>query len=252
MVRPAASWFAIVLLSSSALPAGQQATPPAQRLITENLEFRTAFLPCHAPDIAMRLAKLTGVPAGAETLPGPCGYEKGRGPALESPVNLLGMTMAEAMDTLVALDPRYLWLETGGVIVIRPIDAWNNKQHFLHRALPAFTLDDQNLGGTINQISAARDGDVRHPPYAEIPMRTDQALKKVSVALGTTTLFEAMNAVVREHGAMWWQVNYCQPQALAAFSRVFLYTFDGAGLGTSGFLQRPDGTRQQGCGPSRF
>jgi hypothetical protein len=127
-----------------------------------------------------------------------------------------------------------------------------NKQHFLHRTLSSFAVDDQNLAGALDQIRAARDGDVRHPSFAEIPMRTEQGLRTFSVALGTTTLFEAMNAVVREHGAMWWQVNYCQPQALAEFSQVYLYTFDGFGLGAIGFFRLADGTRRQTCGPSRF
>jgi hypothetical protein len=251
MLRVSFAAAAIVFLFIQVLPAAQEATPPKQRLITQNLEIRTALLRCHAPDIAMRLATLIGVPAGAEALPGPCLYEGGKGPALETPVNLLGMTISEAMDTLVALDPRYQWLETGGVIVIRPIEAWNDKKHFLHRKLSSFAVDDQNLGGALHQISAARDGDAALP-YIELPMRTEQGHRKFSLALGTTTLFEAMNAIVREHGAMWWQVNYCQPQALAESSRVFLYTFDGAGLGTTGFLRRPDGTRQQVCGPPRF
>jgi hypothetical protein len=247
MVRPAAAGcVAIALLSGPVRPAGQEAPPPAKRLITENLEFRTAFLPCHAPDIAVRLAKMTGVPAGAEALPGPCGYEGGRGAPLESPVNLLGRPLEEAMDTLIALDPRYRWLETDGVIVIRPLEAWNNQQHFLHRPLASFAVDDQHIGGALARLGAARDGRLSRPPL-DVEMRTEQVNLRFSVNLGATTIYAAMNAVVRAHGASWWQVRYCQPQVRPEFSQLYLFTFDGSGLGVSGVAERADGTRYNPC-----
>ena len=68
------------------------------------------------------LAAVVRSPMGIEWLP----PEERQGflpPGFEG-VTLTGMTLQNALATLVALDPRYEWRDLDGVIVFRPVTAW--------------------------------------------------------------------------------------------------------------------------------
>ena len=117
----------------------------------------------------------------------------------------------------------------GGTCVIsfRPVEAWNQADHFLHTTTGALQLVDENMGGAFVAIS--RTLGVRHvsAPTARTPL----AEKRFSVSLGDTSALAALDAVVRVHGQMWWEMRYCKPESLRQYATVFLRTFDKAGLG---------------------
>jgi len=40
-----------------------------------------------------------------------------------------GQQSLEAFDRLVSLDPRYRWVESEGVVIFRPLNAWTDPCH---------------------------------------------------------------------------------------------------------------------------
>ena len=82
-------------------------------------------------------------------------------------------------------------------------------------------------------------------------MRTEQGNRHITVGLGATSLLEAMNAVARAHGAMWWQVRYCQAGVRREFAEIHLFTFDMSGIGARGMVRRPDGRWTSPCSPGQ-
>jgi hypothetical protein len=198
------------------------------------------------PGVATRIARAIGEPAGVEFTPGSCVISRS-GPPSEF-VSLAGLTARDALDRAVELDPRYRWIEMDGVIVVRPVAAWDDPQHFLHRTGSSFTVDDQPIGGATNILADAL-GWV-HPDFAAPPSggRTPDALRHFSLALGATSIIGALNAIVRTHGALSWSVAYCRPERREEYASVVFTTFDLGGAGARHpFLLDAGGKRYDPC-----
>jgi hypothetical protein len=160
------------------------------------------------------------------------------------------MTGREALDALVGLDPRYRWSETDGVIVLRPIDAWENRDHFLHRSASSFAFADENIKGALAALKSAL-GPLQIPSV-DLLGPTPLAERRFSVSLGATSAYEALNAIVRSHGDLAWIVGYCQPSVSYEHSLLSLVTFDGSGTGWRGaYARRSDGTTYDPCSSGR-
>jgi hypothetical protein len=86
------------------------------------------------------LATAVRVPMGFESAP------PGERLGFSESVNLIGMTLGDALNTLVARDPRYVWQDVHGVIVLRPIRAWLDYQHPLLQSVSATRLQDVPTG----------------------------------------------------------------------------------------------------------
>jgi hypothetical protein len=179
---------------------------------------------CVVPELAGHVFKATLSPGGVEYLPGRCGRHV---PSRGERVSLRGLTAREALDRLVQLDARYRWVERDGVLIVRPVIAWDHPGHFLHRTVSlAFT--DQNVGGALSALLTAI-GPTKFP--GERTFNTLQMNRRFSVSLNATSVLEAMNAVARTHGDLQWLVGYCQPQSKVEFASVMLHTFDDGGIG---------------------
>jgi len=151
---------------------------------------------------------------------------------------LIGLTVAEALDALVLADPRYAWREQGGVILIRPVQAWTDPDHFLHHWFSGFRVDDstasdlartlyERFGAPINQAEGGVLGDPQGP---------DAGLEyRMSFDVPSGTMLETLNSVVRAHGGLGWMVHYAHAPAELKTSCLRFITFDGkfAGVGTA-------------------
>ena len=51
-------------------------------------------------------------------------------------------TLRDVLDAMVAADRRYEWREDDGVIVVRPVDAWNDQSSSLNAPVDGVTLED--------------------------------------------------------------------------------------------------------------
>jgi hypothetical protein len=153
-----------------------------------------------------------------------------------------------ALDRLVAFDPRYRWEFQDGVIVLRPADAWDNADDFLETRLPSFAVERATYMGAVTALVT---------PFAGMritgepgPNPTEQELRRLSVSLRETTVLGALNAIVRQHGALTWEVNYCKPSARYEFAWFSFRTFDNGGGGVHTAVIDEKGTMRERCSRS--
>jgi hypothetical protein len=219
----------IILAAVFALPASASAgQQPLERVIGESIRIRVPLAPCVVPGIIVRISRALEIPAGIEYLPDECRLQTPDPSASEE--ELSGLTAREAFDKLVSLDSRYRWLESDGVVIVRPLAAWADPNHFLHRSIPDFSVSDVGIARAFAAVQGALYPQiVSSRPDLDLPARTLQGNQHFSVDLGTTSTFEALNAIVRAHGSMLWRVTYCKPETRLEFAEFGYFTFDGTG-----------------------
>jgi hypothetical protein len=91
------------------------------RIIEGEAYYLVPLVPCERPSAIMRIAAAAQIPIGVERLPDECRDVTPRPAPLEPArerVNLTGKRVGDALNELVASDPRYAWVESDGVIVI--------------------------------------------------------------------------------------------------------------------------------------
>jgi hypothetical protein len=202
--------------------------------------------PCQLPNTVVRMAQVLKIPAGAEAIPEHCPDPQHPAPPMTDRRSLRGMTVRAALDELVRIDPRYRWVETDGVIVMRPTEAWTSRDHFIHRSLPSFAFTDQNVSGALAALRRAVG-----PGGAsgeKLWSSSWLAGRRFSVELRTTSIYEALNATVRAHGELTWILSYCQPEVSLENSSLQLVASDGSGVGWRGVFSRSsNGTAPRPC-----
>src|SRR5258706_8521954 len=107
MKRLAIAWAFIVIAVSVSMRAESLT---ASHTITENLTTYVPLPPCGVAVIARRIAESAGILAGIEYVPA-CA-QSGPLPPPQSQaetIAFVGMTVADSLDRLVALDGRYRW-----------------------------------------------------------------------------------------------------------------------------------------------
>lgn len=220
----------VLVILMSCAPAVAQTAPaaPLLRTIDTDLEVPLPIHACSVPDAVTGLARQLHFLAGVEYLPGACSrlYRPARSPER---LNLRGLSVADALEKLVALDPRYRWLDSDGVIVMRPVDAWSDATNPLNFQTSSFILEQTTLGSALHAVAAALDPRLRMD--GEIfASRTEQGSRLFSVKTGPTSAGGAIDAIVRAHGDMWWEMK--DFVVAGEDQRVlWLRTFDGSGLG---------------------
>jgi hypothetical protein len=234
--------FLTVTLAAS--PSQQSAV--TDRIIEQDVRVRLPLLPCTVPQAAVRIAESLPVPLGLELVPEPCGETGKKAPERADEVVLTGMSVSRAFDRLVELDERYVWSEVDGVLIVRPGVTWFDRDHFLNGRIPSFRVKEGRIYAAMNEVHSALRG-ARGPADELGPARTPQSDRRFSVSLGTTTVVDALNAIVRAHGSLRWMVEYCRPQARFEYAMLRLNTFDGDGVGRHSATQRDDGTWSDAC-----
>lgn len=237
----AAYTIAAIAIAASPSLAQESAGPPLVRQVTTDLTLKLPVGSCTAPQLAALVARRLDVPSGVEQLPGPC--TSPNQPMTEE-IPLIGMPLQDVLGLLIKADPRYYWVYSDGVVVVRPLEAWNKKDHFLQDMLQSLELKEQNIGAAMDQIFA-RPGSVAGS--RELIMSNDSTL--VTLSLGPVSRIEALDAVVRAHGRLRWEVKYCLPEYESDVTNAFLFVYDeGAttprsGLGVSGPFAREGSSR---------
>jgi hypothetical protein len=222
-----AGWAALLL------GAHASAADVTSRILEGEVYYRVALPPCEVPSAVMRIARAAQIPTGIERLPEDC--PAAWRPAASVPehgkVNLTGKRVGEALNELVAADPRYAWIESDGVIVMRPVAAWTNGRHFLHRTIRSFTVVEQHAGVALQLWRQAVWEDTT-PPGAFGPLRSEEANRPITVTIAReSSAISALEQIARAHGRLLWEVNYSQPFAECRFATVvFRTTEDPRGL----------------------
>lgn len=159
------------------------------------------------------LGRAAGVPMGFEgVLP--------RAPRFS--IRATRRPLRAVLDALIEADPRYEWREDAGVIVLRPIAAWADDTSPLHAALEGLTLDNITAGDALDVL--ARMVGVRPPSIG-----LDTRRFSLQVRPGATWL-EALNAIVREHGALTWTIAPSNPYR-AEFPLGIMLNIGASGVG---------------------
>jgi hypothetical protein len=218
---------------ANAAMAQDRSTPPLERLVDTTYEVRLPAHECTVPSAVLGLARRYRFIAGAEYLMVDCQKRWNEAPRDGDTINLQGLSIGDALQKLAAIDPRYRWVERDGLVVVRPLEAWADPKNTLNFTAESFVLDDVNVGGALDAVVAALTGESRRSPTLDqSAQRTEQGARRFSVKTGATSVGEALNAIVRAHGDAWWQFGGPPGQPdLPPF--VWIYTFDGTGLGVS-------------------
>jgi len=214
-------------------PAAQDhRVPPLERLIDTDFNVRQQVSECTVANAVVGLARRYEMVAVIEYPRAECARMGGERHSGGDLTNLRGMTVGQAIDELVAMDPRYRVVPRDGVVVIRPVAAWADATNVLNFTSASFAIEDTTLGGALDAIVAAISG-VPRSLAASLGTRTEQGARKFSVKTGAVSAGEALEAIVRAHGAAYWIVRESQPDREGQPGRnVFFHTFDGTGIGT--------------------
>jgi len=148
-------------------------------------------------------------------------------------VYLTGLTIGAALDHLVAADPRYAWREIDGVLLIRPVRAWNNQRHFLGQRIGPVHLRGwlpldmaravyRRAGLPVIWMEGGTVGE---------PARESEPNRPLDLDLADATYLDLLNAIARTHGELGWAIEYAADRARLDQSCVRFMTFDGKFVG---------------------
>jgi hypothetical protein len=214
------SVLSFVLLSLVSPAASER--PTVEHIIERDINVALPLTPCSVPRYVTRIVQATGEPAGIERLPEQCTAPRKLDDVKEW-LPLAGLHVRDALDKLTALDSRYRWAESDGVIVLRPAIAWADPNHFLHSTFPSFHVHDQRLGGAMVDLDKAFGS----------PRSLDQDLRswalddrRFSVNENAISIIETLNAIVRAHGSATWEIDYCQPPARFETAMLYMLSLD--------------------------
>lgn len=203
--------------------------------------------PCSLPQAARNLFVSRQQPAGIEYLPAGLACRRSA-----TEWTLLGhlqtLPTPDALTELVGRDPHYKWTVRDGVYVVRPVESWNDASHFLHKRVPSFEAEQNNLGGVLNAVATALAGfrvSGLETPRSGPP--SPELLRRFSVHVRDGSMLDVLNTAVREHGALLWEVTYCKPQSGYEFATLSLRTFDQRGESVHTGWVDDTGRWREGC-----
>lgn len=169
---------------------------------------------------AWRIAESAGVPLVFE--PSPFDY---RDPSIASHrLDLDGLTVRDALDVLVAQDPRYRWEERDGVIVIRPIDVIADPTDALNHRIAGVRGERRTLHDVLARVTEA----VRSIGAAPaVPATADSRAFGLEAPGGT--VLDLLSAAARAHGSVMWSAPGWVRGADQAGFGISFKTFAGGG-----------------------
>jgi hypothetical protein len=144
---------------------------------------------------AWRIAECAGVPLVFEASP-----RDYRDPAIVAQrLDLDGLTVREALDALVAHDPRYRWEEHDGIVVIRPIGMLADPADVLNQRIAGVRGDRVRLEEVLARVTAAVVG--TGAPQT-LPAAT--ASHEFTLDAPSGTVLDLLTAAARAHGRVMW------------------------------------------------
>jgi hypothetical protein len=181
------------LLGSQALTAPQAANSidaipggPPMILLPQGNPMQTEMF---AP-LSQRLGILTGF----ERSPGP--YRRKLSSTVA--IDLSQQPLRQTLDMLCDGDPRYEWRQLRGVIVVRPVDAWNNPSHPLNRRISMFEVENAGL-----QELALRLAGLLGRPVNPIPATTGSTGRRVTMRSRDISVLDLLNTIADEQHLAW-------------------------------------------------
>jgi hypothetical protein len=163
------------------------------------------------------LLQVTQVPYGVEHLPpAPLAAPLDTGRAPDRIVRLEGLRLGDALEAVVAEDPRFEWTEMGGRILVRATGLGGMSA--LDAPVPAFDVRNAALADAIRALATAIDPGRPAPEVLQFGMAltagglvsspSGGGERRFTVRVDGTTLLDALDALCRAHGQLSWAVQY--------------------------------------------
>jgi len=171
-----------------------------------------------------RLAAAAGVPMGVQML----------SPALPRVALagfqgsvMTGMPLRVALDMLASLDARYEWREMDGVVVFRPVSAWNDPNDPLFRLAPDVQLHDVPTSKVIGVLLSTLGRLEPNPNFPDT--------RPLSVDVPQGSVLHLLNAMARAHGELSWEwaeLGAAERQLTGGLRHsLMFFMFSGGGFG---------------------
>lgn len=145
--------------------------------------------------LAWRIAESAGVPLVFEASP-----RDYRDPAIVAQrLDLDGFTVRQALDALVARDPRYRWQEHDGIVVIRPIEMQADPSDLLNQRIAGVRGDRVRLEEVLARVTAVVRG-ASAPPVPPVAIGSQE----FPLDAPSGTVLDLLTAAARAHGRIMW------------------------------------------------
>jgi hypothetical protein len=154
-----------------------------------------------APVIISELSSHTiGVVAAAAGVP--MGLEFAAPTATVRPwtITATGMKLRAVLDAIVAADSRYEWREDDGVVVFRPVASWIDGPGVLNAGIDSLKFEDMQAADALIVLAQLFD-------VSTTSLTGPGDTKHFSLDLPPGRVFDALNGIVRAHGAMAWTLK---------------------------------------------
>lgn len=221
--------FAVLLVIRSASASHAQQSAPLS--------------PCGVQGAVLKLAHQLGMAVGLETT---CSDQTLVPPIVAADFEEPRPEVTESLARLVAEAPDYEWRNMHGLVVVRPVAAWNDPHHFLTRPVKSFTAtgscapdcaaDDLRdalaaLSEPVAPLSFGLGID-RASEIGAVPRdrklsgaRRDPSKPPYLATFPGGTLLEALNALTRGRRGGGWVISYCgrRPAVDSAILNVALF-----------------------------
>jgi len=130
-------------------------------------------------------------------------------------------TPTRALELLLQLAPDFTWRNVGGIVVVRPKQAWTDPGSPLKQPLQPFQVTGAHPQIAVHEALEAAQPPLLMPQTAlDGPTIGRQIRDRIAVQFDGGTLLDALNAIIWEFEGMW-QIGYTGK----AF-HVVLHTFD--------------------------
>jgi hypothetical protein len=142
-----------------------------------------------------------GALAGAAQVP--MGFEAAvsGGPA-NMKIEATGRTLRSVLDAIVAADSRYEWHDESGVLVLRPAEAWFDRENALHRSVAPIQYDSIGVREALRIVAALLG---RNLPASQSDDLRDP--RRFALSLPPGSVLDALNGIVRAHGTLAWSLE---------------------------------------------
>ena len=207
---------ATVSAAASQKPAEEPS--PLDRIVVEQPGggpwLLTPAVPTFSEKAPLAVGKAAGVVVGFELAPGivshgPIGPELQAQIKTRERISLAGKTVREALDAIVAVDPRYHWVDVHGVPVVRPRKAWVDPFNPLNRVGGPIDWHEVSLDRALSLLVAGLRGQTEDSGR---PIPGDDRSRTFSLRLETAGLLEMLNEIAKAHGRVVWEVGHeCIP-----------------------------------------
>lgn len=221
-------WGALVMALASAHPGAQ-----ASLDVPVRAGIRVAALdpakPCELWRTVEEVARFAGVRIGFEHMPDchPGGRERrAYGPSIA----LDGLTPRLVFDQIVQMRPEFAWREIEGVVVIRPVRAWQDPAHLLHRPVEPFAVARTHPHLVLHRLLQAAQPSLFQPHEdlqlsslgrrLDDPSATGRIDVPISVEFPGGTVLQALNAAARPYGGNW-ELGYAGHPQLTVYTPDF-------------------------------